>query len=75
MLFVAKIHNMELGRSQPVNNHEDGAKILLSWIENDQIMLSDEEIAQHKEALENGESVYIDADSDNQYTYTFGVMD
>jgi hypothetical protein len=72
MLFVCRIHNNSLGSTLEVKSWEEGKDILRGMAEDQfQRPLTDEEI----DMLENEQEIYNDEDSDNIYTFSFGIIE
>jgi hypothetical protein len=72
MLFVCRIHNNSLGATLEVKSWEEGKDLLRGMAEDQfQRPLTDEEI----DMLENEQEIFNDEDSDNIYTFSYGIIE
>lgn len=69
---VVKIHNQSLGKIVEVESIEKGLNIIREWFQNQfERDMDDDEI----DDLEDSMGIYIEADNDNQYTFSVGIIE
>jgi hypothetical protein len=71
-IIVAKIHNQSLGKCVFVDTVEDGKNVIRDWFfeQFDRVINADE-----IDTLENQLEVYNDEDSDNNFTFSIGIIE